>query len=290
MVKLIALDLDGTLLSEGKYISKNNINAIKAARESGIEVVVATGRANFDAQSFFEELDIDPWIIGTNGATIHKPNGEFFHSVPLNKELAIDMLRTLEEESIYYEAFVQNNILAPSYGTETMLKEIEEAEKLGIETEIMRLEMKIQKEQKGHAVVPSYKDLMDDKIEIYNILAVSFLEDKLLKGWSNFTQIPNITIVKSGTYNFHLQHGEASKGNALKILANHLHIDLADTAAVGDNYNDLSMIEMSGFGAAMGNADDTIKEKSDMVTLSNDEDGVAHFIHTILNNKKSTAN
>lgn len=290
MVKLIALDLDGTLLNEGKYISKKNIEAINAARKNGIEVVVATGRANFDAKSILEEIDLSPWIIGSNGGTIHQPNGQFFHSIPLNKELAIDMLRKLEEEFIYYEAFIENQICAPKYGLEVFMNEIAEAEKKHIDVIPMKKEAEIQRGQKGYKEINSYKDLLDNNIEIYNILAVSFNEEKLVKSRENFIHIPNLTIVKSWDYNFHLQNGSASKGNALKVLAEQLHIDMADTAAVGDNYNDLSMLKMAGFSAAMGNADKEIKEQCDMVTLSNDEDGVAHFIYTLIENKKSMAN
>lgn len=290
MVKLIAIDMDGTLLNKGKYISNNNLAALRMAQKNGTEIVVATGRANFDAHSFFEEIDINPWIIGTNGATIHRPDGQLFHSVPLQKEMAIDMLRTLEEESIYYEAFIDNKISTPAYGKKALLQDIEDTKQLGQDIDHMYLEMDIQQGQKGYTVIPSFEQLLDSSIDIYNILAVSFKEEKLLNGWAKFADIPNITIVKSGLYNFHLQNDEASKGNALRILAKQLNIDLADTAAVGDNYNDLSMLTIAGKSAAMANADDAIKEQCDMVTKANEEDGVAHFIHTIMKESQFNSN
>jgi HAD superfamily hydrolase (TIGR01484 family) len=116
MVKLIAIDLDGTLLNDGIEISRKNIEAILAAKQKGIEVVVATGRANFDAQAIFNEFGLNPWIIATNGATIHRPDGSLFQSFPLDKKRAIEMLNQLEKNQFYYEAFVENRICAPQYG------------------------------------------------------------------------------------------------------------------------------------------------------------------------------
>ena len=103
MVKLIAIDLDGTLLDKGKYISEKNIEAIRFAQKGGIKVVIATGRAHFDAQNLFKETDINPWIIGANGATIHDPSGELFYSIPLNQQAAGKILNILEDGFLYYQ-------------------------------------------------------------------------------------------------------------------------------------------------------------------------------------------
>jgi Cof subfamily protein (haloacid dehalogenase superfamily) len=284
MVKLIAIDLDGTLLDKGKYISKKNIEAIKLAQKSGIQVVIATGRANFDAKNLLKETDINPWIIGTNGATIHEPNGELFYSIPLDHQLAIDMLSLLEDEQLYYEAFINHHICAPQYGKDLLFQEIDQ---LMSHTDhgdksLLKLEIEIQFGQSGFTFIDSYQKLLEREQEIYNILAISFDEKKLQRGWAKFLDTPNITIVKSGEHNFHLQNEMASKGNALQILAKQLNIDLADCAAVGDNDNDLPMLQMVGKSAAMGNAVQEIKDVCDVVTLSNDKDGVAHFIHSLL--------
>jgi Cof subfamily protein (haloacid dehalogenase superfamily) len=279
IVKLIAIDLDGTLLDKGKYISQKNIEALHLAREKGIEVVVATGRSNVDAKSLLKKVNLDLWIIGTNGATIHTPEGRLFHSVPLEKPLAIEMLRELEKEHFYYEAFIENKICSPEYGIEILKREMELAQE---EVDPKRFSLEVQLTQRGFMLIPNYRKLMDEHISIYNILAISFNDEKLKKGWGLFADTPNLTMVQSGINNFHLQHEKASKGNALQLLAEELKINIADTAAIGDNYNDLSMLEAAGRSAAMGNADQEIKEICDFVTLSNEEDGVAHFIESIL--------
>ncbi|MCQ6276588.1 HAD family phosphatase [Bacillus sp. V3B] len=284
MVQLMAIDLDGTLLNNGKMISEKNIEAIKLAHKSGIEVVIATGRADFDARALFNNIGIDPWIIGTNGATIHKPNGELFHSVPLDKKKAIDMLRSLEKDQFYYEAFIDHKICAPQYGRELLFTEMDLVRNKNDHTDmdLFRLEVEIQFAQSGFTFISSYNELLEANIDIYNILAISFDEKKLQKEWEKFADIPDLTVVQSGTHNFHLQNKEASKGNALKILANQLQVDLAETAAIGDNYNDLSMLQIAGRSAAMRDADQEIKDACQFVTSGCHEDGVAHFIHLLL--------
>jgi Cof subfamily protein (haloacid dehalogenase superfamily) len=287
MVQLMAIDLDGTLLNNGKIISEKNREAIKLAHKNGIEVVIATGRAHFDARALCKNIGITPWIIGTNGATIHKPNGELFHSVPLDKKQAIDMLRSLENDQFYYEAFIDHNICAPQYGRELLFTEMDLLRNKNdqVEMDLFRLEAEIQFAQSGFNFISSYKELLEANSDIYNILAISFDEKKLQKGWEKFADLPDLTVVQSGTHNFHLQHKGASKGNALKILANQLRIDLAETAAIGDNYNDLSMLQIVGRSAAMGDADQEIKDACQFVTLRCHEDGVAHFIDLLMQKK-----
>ena len=248
MVKLIAIDLDGTLLDKGKYISDKNIEAIRFAQKRGIEVVIATGRANFDAQNILKETDINPWIIGANGATIHDPRGELFNSVPLNQQAAGKMLNILEDEFLYYEAFIDHQICAPNYGKELLFQEIDQlmSKTNHMDKSLLKLEIEIQFGQSGFTFIESYRNLLEQEKDIYNILAISFDEEKLQKGWAKFLDFPNVTIVKSGKNNFHLQHEQASKGNALEILAKQFNVDLADTAAVGDNYNDLPMLQIAG--------------------------------------------
>ena len=282
MVKLIAIDLDGTLLNDETEISRRNIEAILAAKQKGIEVVVATGRANFDAGAIFKEFGLNPWIIATNGATIHRPDGSLFRSFPLDKKRAIEMLSQLEKDQFYYEAFVENRICAPQYGESLLFDELENLSGLETEVNVMRRGIEIQFGQSGFTFIPSYQELLDTKYEIYNILAISYNEEKLQNGWDRFQGDPTITMVQSGKYNFHLQHVQASKGNALKMLAEELHIDLANTAAIGDNHNDISMLQLVGRSAAMGNADQKVKDACDEVTLSHNEDGVALFIEAIL--------
>lgn len=284
MVRLIAVDLDGTLLNERNEISKKNLEAIKFAQANGIEVVIATGRAHFDVQRIFESTNLNTWIIGANGATIHQPNGKLFHSTPINRQDAITVLSWLEQEEFYYEIFSNQSIFTPQNGKDLLAVEIDRVISANPDVSIDELRAAVNKQfsQTGFSFIQTYKDLMKENIDFYNILAFSFHEEKLQKGWAHFEQLENLTIVKSAQHNFELEHRNASKGNALKILTNQLKIDISDTAAVGDSFNDLSMLKLAGRSAAMGNAPQEIKASCHEVTLSNVEDGVAHFIQSLI--------
>lgn len=284
MVKLIAVDLDGTLLNEENQISKKNLEAIKFAQANGIEVVIATGRAHFDVQNIFKETKLKTWIIGANGATIHQPNGELFHSVSINRQDAFQILNWLEQEEYYYEIFSNDSILSRQNGRELLTIEMDRVKSANPEVSIEQLIEAAEKQysQTGFSYIVSYKDLIVTDVDVYNILAFSFDEEKLQKGKAQFKDMKDVTMVTSAKHNFEFEHKKASKGIALEMLAKKLGMNLADTAAVGDSYNDLSMLRMAGRSAAMGNAAEEIKNSCQEVTLTNIDDGVAHFIYSLL--------
>jgi Cof subfamily protein (haloacid dehalogenase superfamily) len=287
VVKLIAIDLDGTLLNEENKISRKNIDAIEFAQANGVEVVIATGRAHFDVQNIFKETKLKTWIVGANGATIHQPNGELFHSVSINRQDAFQILNWLEQEEYYYEIFSNDSILSPQNGRELLAIEIDRAKSANPEVSTDQLIEAAAKQygQTGLSFITSYKELIDTDINVYNILAFSFDEEKLQKGKTHFKHLKNVTMVTSAKHNFEFEHKKASKGIALEILANKLTMNLADTAAVGDSFNDLSMLRIVGRSAAMGNALEEIKNSCQEVTLTNVDDGVAHFIYSLLRDR-----
>ncbi|MEH6992470.1 Cof-type HAD-IIB family hydrolase [Neobacillus drentensis] len=284
MVKLIAVDLDGTLLNENNQVSNENLEAIKLAQTLGVEVVVATGRAYFDVKAIFKDTGLKTWIIGANGATIHQPNGELFHSVPINRVEALNILDWLEQEGFYYEVFSNDSIITPQNGRELLAIEMDRVTSGNPDVGIEQLKHAAEKQysQTGFSFIHSCQDLAQTELNFYNILAFSFDEDKLKRGRAHFGEKTDLTIVSSAKHNFELEHRDASKGIALKILANKLNINIGATAAVGDSFNDLSMLGVAGRSAAMGNAPKEIKESCHEVTLSNVEDGVAHYIYSLI--------
>ena len=284
VVKLIAVDLDGTLLNEENQISKKNLEAIEFAQANGVEVVIATGRAHFDVQTIFKETGLKTWIIGANGATIHQPNGEMFHSISINRKDAFQILNWLEQEEYYYEIFSNDSILSPQNGRQLLAIEMDRVKSANPEVSMEQLIEAAEKQysQTGFSFIASYKELIDTDVDIYNILAFSFDEEKLQKGKAQFKDMEDVTMVTSAKHNFEFEHKKASKGIALEILAKKLAMNLADTAAVGDSFNDLSMLRIAGRSAAMGNAPEEIKNSCQEVTLTNIDDGVAHFIYSLL--------
>ncbi|RWZ54701.1 HAD family phosphatase [Halobacillus fulvus] len=280
-MKLIAIDLDGTLLNKENTISPENEEAIRYARSKGVEVVIATGRAEFDVRTILSATDLDLWVIGANGATIHQPNGTPFDSVPIDSDDTEKILSWLEAEKFYYEVFSDSQILTPQNGRSLLDVELDRIVSANPEADVTELEHALEKQfsQTGFYHVDSYQDILDTGSPIYNVLAFSFEKEKLEKGWKAFEGYENLTLVSSADHNFELEHKEASKGLALEKLAKHLGLSLDHTAAIGDSPNDLSMIEMAGHSAAMGNARDSVIAASDFMTKKNDDHGVAHAIY-----------
>ncbi|WP_173918128.1 Cof-type HAD-IIB family hydrolase [Halobacillus sp. Marseille-Q1614] len=289
-MKIIAIDLDGTLLNHNSEISKENADAIKEAQGHGVEVVVATGRAEFDVRQVFSKTDINTWVIGANGATIHTPERKLFDSVPLPPNHAEDILEWLERKEFYYEVFSDEAILTPENGRRLLEIELDRLKTANPQTDMKTLYHSMEKQfgQTGFAHVKTYQEIIQSKERLYNILAFSFDEEKRAEGWRRFEGMEELTLVSSGLHNFELEHKEASKGLALQKLARHFGIEMEDTAAIGDSPNDLSMIQMAGKSAAMANGRDPVIEASDFITKSNDDHGVAYAIHRWLKEDSST--
>ncbi|MYL50730.1 Cof-type HAD-IIB family hydrolase [Halobacillus litoralis] len=281
---MIAIDLDGTLLNSANEISKNNIRAIQRAQSEGVEVIIATGRASFDVQNLFSNLELNTWVISANGATIHRPDGALFSSIPMGKEDVTEILGWFEKEGFYYEAIDDEAILTPQNGRELMNIELDRIRSANLKTDVTRLERAAEKQfsQTGFSHVDSYKEIVDRERNVYNILAFSFEEEKLQKGWERFKNHPDLTLVSSADHNFELEHRLASKGNAVMHLARQLNRSIERTAVIGDSLNDLSMMNVAGYSAAMGNGKAEVKEACHFLTKTNDEDGVAHAINHFL--------
>ncbi|WP_079529015.1 Cof-type HAD-IIB family hydrolase [Halobacillus hunanensis] len=279
-MKMIAIDLDGTLLNSHSSISKENIAAIKKAQARGIEVVIATGRAEFDVREVFKNTGVLTWVIGANGATMNQPNGEYFDATSIDPKDGKEILQWLEQEEFYYEVFSDSAILTPQNGRELLNIELDRVRSANPKADISDLKLAMNKQfgQQGFLHVKSYQEILAADVPLYNVLAFSFDQDKLATGWRQFEAHDDLTLVSSSLHNFELEHKDASKGNALRRLADFKGISLQDTGVIGDSPNDLSMFEAAGHSAAMANAHDLVKKAGDFITKSNDEHGVAHII------------
>ncbi|QHZ45352.1 Cof-type HAD-IIB family hydrolase [Bacillus sp. NSP9.1] len=290
-MRMIALDLDGTLLNSGSKVAEESIDAIIKAREHGIEVVIATGRASFDVEAIFNPTGLKTWIISANGAVIHDPEGRLYHAVPIDRNKAEGILQWLEEKNYYYEVFSDDAIFTPQNGKELLEIELDRLKSANPEADLSRLQLAAEQQlsQHGYAYIGSYRELFqpDQNVNVYNILGFSFDQEKLKKGWQRFEGEKDLTLVTSAEHNFELEHLQASKGLALEKLSQKLGIPLCETAAVGDSLNDYSMLKIAGKSFAMGNAREDIKEMAGEVAPTNDENGVAWVIHQLIEQVKS---
>lgn len=284
VITFIAIDMDGTLINNHHEISMENVKAMKEAEELGYEIVIATGRAHYDAWHLLKGLPLSPYVIGANGATIFSPSGTKIQSTAIKTEQVREIIRWLEEQKLYYEISSRNGIYTPSWGREILKKEIEGLKLSLSKEEFAEVQLGFDKQmnQEGFVFVESPEEILQAATTIYKVVGFTFDEEKRRVGWEKYKNRSDLTIVYSSDYNFELQHPDASKGQALEYLAKILQRDLNPSMAIGDSGNDLSMFKVVSHSFAMGNADEKVKSHAKYVTDTNDQNGVAKAIYRFI--------
>ncbi len=280
-MKLVAIDMDGTLLNNRGEISKENVDAIRHAQANGVEVAIATGRIFYDVNQITDVFGINTHVISTNGATAHSKNGELLRSIPMRNEDIDRIVTWLAEEDFHFEVYTDKAIFTPENGRERMLAEIDRFKSANPEFDETDFVYMVNKhyDQGEFSYFKTAADIMEGTKEYYKVLAFSMDPGKLEKGWNKFRGLEHVSIVSSADNNFELQHKDSSKGNALELLADSLGIPMENTMAIGDNFNDVSMFEKARYSVAMGNANPEIKAMCSMTTAENDENGVADALY-----------
>ncbi len=283
-MRLIATDLDGTLLNPEHEVSEENIKAIRRAQDKGVEVIVATGRTYFDAFSICEKFGLETYLISYNGAVIHAKDGQKIASLTMDRNDVQYMVKWLEGKDYYYEVSTDKKIYMPSNATEILHREAEGLKGTEFELDPIYFEETLDQifSQSGMTPVKNYEEIMSADEGIYKVFCFSFDDKKRQIAINQFAEMKQFLMTSSMTNNFELGHRDASKGNALKIVADRLGISLDRAMAIGDNYNDVSMMKIVKFSVAMGTAKNDIKELCSFVTHGNDKHGVAHAIEKFI--------
>ena len=272
-LKLIALDLDGTTLNKKGQLTIRTVNALKNAVKSGIHVVIATGRTFSSLPKEVLELEGLEYVITSNGAHITelKNNRRIYSNyiAPQAIEKVVAVLRNIEC-SISIEAFVDGVAYMDK-------KEYDEVVNHGSAYRDVNYIINTR------IPVNSLFDFMFEYInQIENInINFEFFEDKNIVG-KILKRINNITLTSSFIHNWEIGGETTSKGEALSHLMKIIEIDKSQMIAFGDSPNDITMIKLAEVGIALGNATDEVKEEADLITETNDNDGVAMVIEKYL--------
>lgn len=284
MIKCIATDMDGTLLTATQEITAENREAITKALEQGVEVVVATGRSYQEAKFVLQESGLMLPMICVNGAEVRSKDGEIVSSSPLDKEQAQQAALRLVENGVYFEVYTNEgtytededkaiSIIVDIFSTanpEVPIERIAEAAEERLHKGLVRK-------------IEHYDRLFEeDQYEIYKLLAFSLDPEKLEAANVALREIEGLAISSSGSENIEITSLEAQKGIALEKFVQTREISLQETMALGDNFNDVSMLKKVGKPVAMGNAVDEIKALCGEVTLTNQESGVGKAIMAVL--------
>lgn len=267
--KLIALDMDGTLLNDEHEISKENQDAIEAARQQGVHVVLASGRPLEGMAQHVEKLKMntkDDYILCYNGSLVQNlATGEEICCYFLTGKDAKRIAQSAEELGVHIHAFSpKRGLITPENSTYTKV----EAELNGIDVHLI-----------------DFKELKDDE-PIIKVMMINPPEilgkavDKLDKQYYK-----DFTVVRSTPHFLEFMNKEVNKGNGVSALAEHLGLTASQVICMGDAENDHHMIKYAGLGVAMENATDETKVISNFVTESNQNHGVAKVIYDFVLNK-----
>lgn len=262
-VKMIALDMDGTLLNPQHQITPKAKAAIDEAQRRGIYVVLASGRPYIGMKKYVSELGLDragQYCISYNGALVqHANSGEPIIETALGIEDYHFFEVLARQLGVHFQALDKQYLYTPNRDISRYT--VHEAEITGIPLRYRHAE-----EMSGDSSFP--KLMMVDEPELLDA-AISRLPSELLERY---------TLVKSANHYLEILDKTVSKGRSVQLLAKKLGIKAQDVLAVGDHQNDLTMLAWAGYGVAMGNAIEQVKAQASYHTASNTEDGVAQAI------------
>jgi Cof subfamily protein (haloacid dehalogenase superfamily) len=288
MISIIASDMDGTLLNGKQEISEGNRKAILEAQEKGVQVVVATGRSYEEARYVLQEAGITCPIICVNGAEVRNEEGQVVKTNAIQEDKALEVMQILKDLGIYFELYTNQGVYTEDYerGIQSIIDIFKTANP---ETSEQAIRASAQERfEKGHIkVVDDYSEAFADGNVVYKFLVFSFEDSLLKKAKDQLEKAGGLAISASGRENLEVTSVDAQKGIALKKLIEEKGLHPEDALAVGDNLNDLSMMQVAGRPVAMANAAEEILAFCRYRTSSNEEDGVAQAIYEALENKSA---
>ena len=274
-IRLVATDLDGTLLNSQRQVSEATRAALAAAAARGVQFAVVTGRRVHSARPLLEQIPCPLTLIASNGALIVSPSGEVIHQNFLPREVARAALQLTPAHRPYAVLIFD----CPGHGQIVMQENAAPEGPLGWYLEHSPKAVEMVSELESALVADPVQIMFGgppaliEPVEI--ILRGSPVQAKVHLTWTKyFTR--NISLLD-------VMNHTCSKGRTLQLWAERCGIDASEVMAVGDNFNDLEMLQFAGLPVLMANATPGLARDGWAVTLSNDEDGVAAAIeHYVL--------
>jgi Cof subfamily protein (haloacid dehalogenase superfamily) len=277
-IRLLALDIDGTLTDPSFQVPARNIAALRAAHEAGIEIILATGRRHDYALPIAQELGFPIWLISSNGALIRSSDSETFFTDRLPARTALELIQYMNEYRGHAVLTFDRPANVP--GNDSLV--LESADELNKTVsrwlEVNRPYIKF--------VSPLEDALTEDPLQAMYCGRVALME-RLQQKLSQADFLDKITVMRT-QYDHRdlcildILNRECSKGHALRRWAEQRGIAREQVMAIGDNHNDLEMLEFAGVAVVMGNASNELKQNGWMLTGSNEESGVAQAVEQIL--------
>ena len=260
--KLIAVDMDGTLLNSDNQISPATIDAVKAAVGKGVVFTLSTGRPVQGVQKYIDLLELNGPVITYNGAMIvDSCSGEIIFNEIMDSGDAQKVYQQALERNIMFVVWSAGKLYVSAMG-----------EKATFYSEMTNTKAEL---------IENFDNLLSQGIT----KILWFHDADILDSWIpelNNLNLEHTTITKSRAYFLEFFSNKTSKAVAMEKLGQYYGIDKSSMIAVGDQINDLPMIEYAGLGVAMGNAVEGVKNAADYITDTNNNDGVAKVIQKFI--------
>lgn len=289
MYKLIAIDLDGTLLNSYGIVSEKNKNSLNKAQKKGAEVVIASGRSTNSVTNIANDIGDCRYIICGNGSLIYDlQKEEIIYDKFIDKKKALQIIDVCEQNSIYYNIYTESMVIAKSlsnnvlfYHQENASKPDNKKTKINLVQNIYEYVENLQNQNILKITISDSNNIIFNgiirklrEIRDIDVLDVAHMSRKIIKMGTEEVSIQY--------YYTEITSKNVDKWYAIEYLINELNIDKDEVMAIGDNVNDKIMIENAGCGVAMGNSAPYIKEVADIVVGDNNQDGVSEAVEQII--------
>lgn len=291
MYKLVAIDLDGTLLNSYGEVSNENKQAIINVINSGVEVVLSSGRIGDSVESIANELGANNYYISGNGSMLYNMKEEKVeYENFIEKEKMLKLIKICDENSIYYSIYTENMVITKSlkynvafYNYENSKKAFDKRTNINIvqniyeyvknleENKFLKITICDDSEIIFSRIIDKFK-----KINNIDVLDVAHMSRKIIKDGTEEVPVEY--------YYTEITNKNVDKWTAIEYLIRKINIKKEEVIAIGDNMNDEIMIKNAGLGVSMGQANPKIKKIADVVTQDNNNNGVAFILNKIFIN------
>lgn len=286
MYKLVAIDLDGTMLNQYGVVTENTKQVIKETIKKGTDVIIASGRPVIKyMKNLSQEIGSKNYFIAGNGALIYDiKNDEILYKKYMPKSKVLDIIKICEENSIFYNVYTETSIITKSlnynalyYHKENLKKEESKRTNINVVNDMYEYIKNMQEEDFLKITI------CDENKFIFNSIVNKIKEIKNIE----ILDVSHMSrkIIKQGTEEIPIEYfytevslSGVDKWNAITYLLDRLNIKKEEVIAIGDNINDIQMIKNAGLGIAMGGSNPKVIEVADDVTDDNSHEGVANAL------------
>lgn len=290
MYKLVAIDLDGTMLNSYGVVTENTQNTIKKIISEGTEVIIASGRPIDSIKTIAKEIGSEKYFIAGNGAIIYDiEKDEIIYKKNLSKQKVLEVIKICEENSISYNVYTDKTILATAlkhnvlyYHKENLKKEENKKTNISIVKDMYEYVKNMQEENFLKITICDENKVVFNSI-IRRLKMITDIEILDVSHMSRKTITQGTEEIPIEYYYTEISLADVDKWNAIEFLINKLEIRPEEVMAIGDNINDKKMIENAGMGIAMSGSTSVVTDVANDIAPSNNEDGVAQILQKYYN-------